>query len=475
MSKSFRIGLGFFQAALSVAGLATVVGQAPAAGPDVTVCNIPNGSQRAREGAYPDGIVAISFASTIGNHGADELKVEAFPDLDHPAVVQNFYRLSTVAGTLRFEQIGQSWARHEYCVLAQNTCWTCTPGATCVRLGTGCSSSSTSASEADKGALSARSWINPYAGTFPSAANPPPLWPGEMSVDRRLQVSDANLAPALNPGATYYIEHQYVAADDSVAGNQFDNLGYRRITVSGPDAGGVYGLAPAAATVNYVPALSVWSGASQSLAFPVAGDGLVILAYQVTDLSGAGDGPWHYEYLLYNMNLGAALNAFEVPLPGGVELSNIDAHYVANHGIQATGQPFSNDPWTVDATGGRIRWSTVTQSADPNANALRWGTAFNFRFDANRPPRSTAATLGVYAGGAAAGVSTQGPTFGLGDMNCDGAIDILDINPFTLALGDAAAYAAAYPDCDVLNADINGDGEANVLDINPFIAIVAGG
>ncbi|TWT46101.1 Lectin C-type domain protein [Phycisphaerae bacterium RAS1] len=63
----------------------------------------------------------------------------------------------------------------------------------------------------------------------------------------------------------------------------------------------------------------------------------------------------------------------------------------------------------------------------------------------------------------------------LGDMNCDGAANVLDINPFVLALLDPVAYANQYPECDVNNADINGDGFENVLDINPFVALLLGG
>lgn len=61
-----------------------------------------------------------------------------------------------------------------------------------------------------------------------------------------------------------------------------------------------------------------------------------------------------------------------------------------------------------------------------------------------------------------------------GDLNCDAAIDVLDINPFVLALLDPGAYAAAYPECDAALADINQDGAANVLDINPFISLILG-
>ncbi|TWT41974.1 Carboxylesterase NlhH [Phycisphaerae bacterium RAS1] len=61
-----------------------------------------------------------------------------------------------------------------------------------------------------------------------------------------------------------------------------------------------------------------------------------------------------------------------------------------------------------------------------------------------------------------------------GDLNCDGVVDVLDINPFILALADAAGYAAAFPDCSRNSADINDDGQVNVLDINAFITLVAG-
>lgn len=65
--------------------------------------------------------------------------------------------------------------------------------------------------------------------------------------------------------------------------------------------------------------------------------------------------------------------------------------------------------------------------------------------------------------------------FTLGDLNGDGNVDVLDINPFVLVLGDANAYRAQYPWIDIeAVADINGDGNVDVLDINPFIALLAG-
>ncbi|TWT45877.1 hypothetical protein RAS1_23130 [Phycisphaerae bacterium RAS1] len=67
------------------------------------------------------------------------------------------------------------------------------------------------------------------------------------------------------------------------------------------------------------------------------------------------------------------------------------------------------------------------------------------------------------------------PNNSLGDLNCDGAADVLDINAFVLALIDPAGYAAMFPDCNILNGDIDGDGQTTVLDINPFVDLLLGG
>ncbi len=60
----------------------------------------------------------------------------------------------------------------------------------------------------------------------------------------------------------------------------------------------------------------------------------------------------------------------------------------------------------------------------------------------------------------------------LGDLNCDGATDFGDINPFVLALTDPGAYAAAYPGCPLARRDINGDGVFGFADINPFVLLL---
>jgi len=62
-----------------------------------------------------------------------------------------------------------------------------------------------------------------------------------------------------------------------------------------------------------------------------------------------------------------------------------------------------------------------------------------------------------------------------GDMNCDGAVNGLDVMPFVTALLNPAAYATTWPTCDVSNADVNLSGAVNVDDVAPFVQCVVNG
>ncbi len=59
-----------------------------------------------------------------------------------------------------------------------------------------------------------------------------------------------------------------------------------------------------------------------------------------------------------------------------------------------------------------------------------------------------------------------------GDLNCDGFVDALDVPAFVLALLDSAAYATAYPSCDMSLGDFVMDGVLNGADIQPFVQAV---
>ena len=65
---------------------------------------------------------------------------------------------------------------------------------------------------------------------------------------------------------------------------------------------------------------------------------------------------------------------------------------------------------------------------------------------------------------------------GQGDMNCDGTLDLRDINPFVVYLSDASAWQTLFPECPAMNGDINGDGTyPSFKDINPFVVLLSGG
>jgi carboxypeptidase T len=63
----------------------------------------------------------------------------------------------------------------------------------------------------------------------------------------------------------------------------------------------------------------------------------------------------------------------------------------------------------------------------------------------------------------------------LGDLNCDGAINGFDIDPFVLALTSPQTYGELLPDCDYMLGDTNGDGFVNGYDIDPFVVLLVGG
>jgi hypothetical protein len=62
--------------------------------------------------------------------------------------------------------------------------------------------------------------------------------------------------------------------------------------------------------------------------------------------------------------------------------------------------------------------------------------------------------------------------YDVGDMNCDGAINTLDIEPFIAALTAPDDYWANYPDCEITLGDINFDDEVNALDVEAYVELL---
>jgi hypothetical protein len=65
----------------------------------------------------------------------------------------------------------------------------------------------------------------------------------------------------------------------------------------------------------------------------------------------------------------------------------------------------------------------------------------------------------------------SGPGHVLADMNCDGDLNIGDVDPFIVAVRGRAVYEARYPNCHWLYGDINEDGSVDFNDINPLVHV----
>ncbi len=99
----------------------------------------------------------------------------------------------------------------------------------------------------------------------------------------------------------------------------------------------------------------------------------------------------------------------------GITVSNLGFHAPPNHpGFANDGTQgdagFSNAAWTSNQTTERLTWSSETFAQNQNANAIRWGTLYNFRFDSDHPPQAANATIGFFKTGAPITVAIMGPT-----------------------------------------------------------------
>ena len=62
----------------------------------------------------------------------------------------------------------------------------------------------------------------------------------------------------------------------------------------------------------------------------------------------------------------------------------------------------------------------------------------------------------------------------LGDLNCDGTVNGLDVQPFVLVQVDPGAYPTNYPTCNPYRADLDGDGMVSLADLAPFVTLLVG-
>jgi hypothetical protein len=367
--------------------------------PDVIVGDLPDSTTWTAVG----GIVAYSVGTTSCNLGSCWLNWIA-NSANKPIIGQNMYRLKNG----RFEQIGQSWLKHAFTALQGSVCSSsCVSAPNGTHLGVNCSDPYSSGLNGDQTRLGPKWQVNPDTGVY---TYPYQEGTGSGTIYKRLQVHAADVDPTQNAGALYFVEGQYVTLDDAKAKNQTNNASYRPTTITGGSPN--YSMTLTGTTVRGKMALQAWKVADPTVTETLVGasEGLFVVSAKATSLGG---GQYHYEYAVANLTNNRGAQSFSIPFPAGTAITNVGFHDVDYH----SGEPFDGTDWTSSVGSTSVTWSTTAHAVNANANALRWGTLYNFRFDANLAPGSAAATIGLFKPGAGPGSATFGtvvpnPCFG---------------------------------------------------------------
>jgi hypothetical protein len=398
--------------------LALLLGCSPLAfaqvGPDLVVFRVGEtigGADSIAHYSSVPGEEAYAFGTVACNLGTATI-AWAVATHDHPVTAQNLYRLRNG----RFEQLGSSFVKHSYCALSQTGCGSCQP-TNCNTLGVGCSDTN-SASTSDGNLGGRRSEVDPTSGVHSTITAPT----GGTNAGR-LVVATSALDPALpaNLGSSYFIEAQFVAADDHQAGNAANNASWREVTVT-PGLG----LSGASTTV-IDPAIFAWQSHDAGVQIDelvntdeggLGVHGHYYVGQRVTD---NGDGSWTYSYAVQNLNSSQGAAAFHVPASATATLTEVWFTDVESH----SGEPYDNTNWSFTHNGGTAEWrSTTTAAVDPDGNALRWGSLYSFGFTADAAPLSGLGGLDLYHPGTGSSLSTTlagpGPGAGLGTPFCFG-------------------------------------------------------
>ena len=411
MGATYTIQLGSYPNTGGGTGTFTIsvpVPCSPATGPDVIVGDITGPANYSSNA----GLEALSLGTTSCNMGS--VGVGWHSDTNqHPVIGGELYRFKVVAGAGRFEQIGLSWLKHGFFAESENLCCTCSPtdGTT---LGVGCSDPYTADRNGTQSLLGPRYQVNAHTGAF---IYPPPNPSGANT--GRIQVDTNDLETSSPSGTRYFGNSQYIAPDDALAGNGNNNCSYREISVTG--SGTAWNFSFAGTTQREIPAIQAWasceSGVTESN-LQIPNEGLLILGFKTTSLGG---GQYHYEYAVYNMNSDDSVRSLSLPIGAGVSISNVGFHDVTYRGGDGVGGVnYDGTDWPPAVTGSAVSWSTSTFGQNPNANALRWGTTYNFRFDANAPPVAGTATLGLFKSGGSITSQVEVPGIGAISEMCPG-------------------------------------------------------
>ncbi len=342
-----------------------------------------------------NGIAGYSFATQSCNAG--DLPLDWYfdgVDNRHPVIGQNFYRLKDG----RFEHIGQSWLKHGFCAVneTEGGCGPC-QNSPCETLGVGCADTYTAGLNDGRRGRS-KSFVHASSGVNLTSDIVPR---GPSQIRGRLQVAVADIHPNLNPGVSFFLEGQYVTADDHGGGMGFNNTSWRPVDVL--SISNIVGAGP---TRRMQPAVYAWQELDPEVEIQridnVEGPwvGHYFLASRVSE---TGAGTWRYEYALHNLNSDQSAGSFTVELGERVHVKNPSFHDVDYH----SGDRYDGKDWEFVVEPDRARWGTDGFEENPHANALRWGTLYNFGFEADVAPVRGYARVGWFKPGGTGGVTVE--------------------------------------------------------------------
>jgi len=413
---------------------------APRGGNNGTNCNAASGADVIVGDLYPsvsnpssqqvDGVWIDTFSvgTESCNIGDVSMTWQSGCGTIHPVIGQNCFRYMDG----RLEHIGQSWLKHGFSVAWTDECGCGCTGSPSNSMAPGCGDPYGATLNNSQGNIRPKFRVDPTSGNYVCGTNPGTTG----STSRRLQVRHDDIDPTLNSGAQYFVEGHYVHPEDSSSGNWANNASYRPISVSASGTN-EYSFSLTGSTQREQAGIRIWQDLDPTVTETdvlVSGNQLFIVASKASD---NGDGTWHYEYAVQNLNSDRAMDGFSVPVDPSATITNIGFHDVFYHSgdgqtsATITDQGTSRDgtDWNGVKNGGAVEWTMTDIGL--NSNALLWGTMYNFRFDANRAPAATNpdATLDLWRAGSPGSVTAavQGPEVGPQDCQPNGTEDSIDI------------------------------------------------
>ncbi|MBO6738937.1 MAG: hypothetical protein JJ916_03670 [Phycisphaerales bacterium] len=426
--------------------------------PDV-VCTEING---ATSYGVVDGVAAYSFGTTICNFGDSPTPYQSDTN-QHPLIAQSIYMLKDH----QLKQIGLGFVRHTTLPDSGNLC-----GRSCTlssddALGFGCSDTSSSDANGDQAMMGPRTEVNAFHTDFPHPFTS--MNQGGDAVYKRVQV---DLADISDPDALYFVETQIIAPGEYPY-DSANNVSYRRVVFAPGTANAVL-LGP---TYEQLPAIYALRDHGNGVRTPdesvhidqvtVNGIGLVNVASRVEYLED--ESLYRYDYVIHNQYCVQPFGWIEHTATMNRDAQGLGFSSPVYHGD--LDEMVDDQAWTVDLFRGEtmLYRQAVGFPDDPNANTIRWGTAYSFSLKTDSQPLQevedtitigwqTAANSGghPYFLTADAIMPYSGEFICSPDVNGDGLLNFFDVSAFIKNYFDGVDY--------------NGDGVVNFFDVSRFLS-----